>query len=48
MWSGNHEGYDGIGVLVNELRHKLVESRRVSDRVMSIAKLDEEEVERVI
>ena len=39
MWcSGNQEGYGGVGVLVKEgLHDKVVEVRRVIDRVMSLA-----------
>ena len=36
-WSGNQEGYDGVGVLVKEeLYDKVVEVRKVNDRVMSL------------
>ena len=38
LWSGNHEGHGGVGVLVKEgLYDKVVEVRRVNDRVMSLA-----------
>ena len=47
-WSGNQEGYDGVGVLVREeLCDKVAEIRRVNDRVMSLA-IVLEEVVRVI
>ena len=37
-WSGNQEGHGGAGVMVKgELHDKVVEVRRVSDRVMSLA-----------
>ena len=36
-WSGNQEGYGGVGVLVKEeLYDKVVEARRVNDRVISL------------
>ena len=38
LWSGLQEGYGGVGVLVKEeLYDKVVEVRRVNDRVMSLA-----------
>ena len=37
-WSGNQEGYGGVGELVNEeLYDKVEEIRRINDRVMSLA-----------
>ena len=37
-WSGNQKGYGGVGVLAKEeLYDKVVEVRRVNDRVMSLA-----------
>ena len=37
-WSGNKEGYGGVGVLVKEeLCDNVVDVRRVNDRVMSLA-----------
>ena len=48
-WSGNHEGYGGVGVLTKEeLFDKVVEVRRVNDRVMSLAIVLVEEVARVV
>ena len=42
-WSGNQEGHVGIGVSVREeLYDKVVEARRVNDRVMSLAIVFEE------
>ena len=47
-WSGNREGYGGVGVLAEEeLYDKVVEVRRVNVRVMSLAIVLEEEVVRV-
>ena len=44
-WSGNFEGYGGVGVLVKEeLYDEVVEVRRVNDRVMSLAIVFEEVV----
>ena len=49
LWSGNHEGYGGVGVLVKEgLYAKVVEVRRVNDRVMSLALVLVVEVARVV
>ena len=43
-WLGNREGCGGVGVLVEEeLYDKVVEVRRVNDRVMSLAIVLEEE-----
>ena len=37
-WSGNQEGYGEAGVLVKEELHdKVIEVRRVNDRVMSLS-----------
>ena len=48
-WSGNQEGYGGVGVLVEgELYDKVVEVRRVNDRMMSLAIVVEREVVRVV
>ena len=47
-WSGNQEGYGGVGVLIKEeLCDKVVEVRRVDDTVMSLAIVYDEEVVRV-
>ena len=48
-WSGNCDGFGGVGVLVKEeLCEKVVEVRRKSDRVMSMVIVFKEEVMRVI
>ena len=48
-WSGNQEGCGGVGVLVKqELYDKVVEVGRVIDRVMSLPKVCEGEVLRVV
>ena len=48
-WSGNQEGCGGVGVLVRvELYNKVVDVRRVNDRVISPAIVSEEEVVRVV
>ena len=48
-WSGNKEGYGGVGVLVKEeLYDKVVENKRVIDRVMSLAIVHEDIVRVVI
>ena len=37
LWLGNRGGHAGVGVLVNEeLYNKVVEGRRLNDRVMSL------------
>ena len=41
-WSGNQEGYGGVGVLVKKLCDQVIEVRRVNDRVMSLAIVFEE------
>ena len=47
-WSGNQEGHGGVGVLVKEgLYDKVVDVRRVNDRVMSLALVLVVEVVRV-
>ena len=44
-WSGNQKGHGGVGVLVKEeLYYKIVEVRRVDDRVVSLAMAFEEDV----
>ena len=36
-WSGNQDGYCGVGVLVKQERHdKVIEVTRLNDRVMSL------------
>ena len=48
-WSRNQEGDGGVGVLVKEeLCDKVVEVRRVDDRVISLAIVFEGEVVRVV
>ena len=48
-WSGNQEGCGGVGVLVKEeLYDKVVEIRRVKDRVMSLAIVYGQEMVRVV
>ena len=48
-WSGKGDGVGGVGVMVKEeLCERLVEVRRVSDRVMSVAVVFEEDVLRLI
>ena len=47
-WSGNQEGYGGVGVLVKEGQHdKVIEIRRLNDEVMSLAIVLEAKVLRV-
>ena len=44
-WSGKGDGVDGVGVVVKEeLCDKVVEVRRVSDRVMTLVVVFEEDV----
>ena len=48
-WSCNQEGHGGVGVLAKEeLFDKVVEVRRVNDRVMSLAIVLVVEVVRVV
>ena len=35
-WSGKGDGVGGMGVMVKELYEKVVEVRRVSDRLMTV------------
>ena len=45
-WSGNSDGTGGVGVLVKEKLCEVVEVRRKSERVMTVAMVLEEEVVR--
>ena len=48
-WSGKGNGVGGVGVMVkDELCEKVVEVRRVSDRLMSVFVVFEEDVLRLI
>ena len=48
-WSGNQEGCGGVEVLIKgELYDKVIDVRRVDDRVMSLVIVLEEEVVRVV
>ena len=48
-WSGNSSGIGGVGILVKEeLREKVVDVRRKSDRVVVVVLLFEKQVIRVI
>ena len=44
-WSGKGDGFSGVGVMVNEeLCEKVVEVRRVSDRVITVVVFEEDVV----
>ena len=48
-WSGKGDGVGGVGATVNEeLCEKVLEVRRVSDRVMTLVVVFEEDVRRLI
>ena len=47
-WSGNSSGIGGVGILVKELREKVVNVRRRSDRVMVVMLALGKQVIRVI